>query len=149
MRLNDEEFWGYVELIMDLDWRDYDLTIFGGITGNWDTLDIDACIWGEYDPVHIKYLLEEMKKLGPWDAYYSTHPDGKDWDYSKPPITVNMAKPVDRISARANARFGGVWQEGLYWLNFRLPNKKMKQRGPEYQYGKPIILIQNGQQLYF
>ncbi len=60
-----------------------------------------------------------------------------------------MAKPVDRGGTRANQRFGGVWQEGLYWLNFELPTKKMKQRGDSYNYGKPILLIQNGQQLYF
>lgn len=149
MRLGDEQFQEHIAAIMELDWRDYDLTIFGGITGDWDTPDIDACIWGVYDPEHIIYLLTEMKRLGPWDAYYSTHPDGKDWNNTKSPITVNMAKPVDRMNSRANARFGGVWQDGLYWLNFRLPTRKMKQRGSAYKYGKPITLIQNGQQLYF
>ena len=64
MRLGDEEFQEQIAAIMELDWRDYDLTIFGGITGDWDTPDIDACIWGVYDPEHIIYLLTEMKRLG-------------------------------------------------------------------------------------
>ena len=149
MRLRDTEFWGYVDLIMDLDWKDYDFTIFGGITGNWETQDIDGAIWGEYDPVHIKYLLDEMKKLGPFDCFYSNHPTGRDWDNTMQPMILNVAKTVDRGNPKAKARFGGQWYDNLYWINIGLPNIKMKQRNDAYQYGKPITLIQNGQQLYF
>ncbi len=149
MRRGDEEFWGYIELIMDLDWKDYNLTIFGGITGNWDTPDIDGVLWGEYRPQHIKYLLEEMKLLGPWDLFYSQDEIARTWHTQMQPTSWNIAKPVDRGHVKARARFGGVWQDGLFWNKYKVPSQKQKQRDSRYKYNKPITLIQNGQQLYF
>lgn len=147
MKYGDNEFEGYLELAFDLDWKDYNLTLVGSLTGSESSNDIDCVITGDYNPEHLKYLMNALMQFGPFDVYYTTHENAIQWDEIVPqPIRFNIAKPVDRSVAKARARKGGVWSDGLYWLNISLPNKKMVDNN---RYNKPISLIQNGQQLYF
>lgn len=149
MRLGDEEYKGYIDLIMDLDWKDYDAYLVGGITGDWDTPDIDLIIvGGTYSPEVIRELLERTMIMGPFDICYSQDERVATWKYGDPKIKVQFCRTYSKTNARAYARFGGVWQDGLYWLPFELPSRKMKQRKTA-NYGKPIKLIQKGEQIYF
>lgn len=149
MRLGDEEYKGFIDLLMDLDWHDYDAYLVGGITGDWDTPDIDIVVTGgNYEPEVIRDILEQAQILGPFDIVYTQDKRIAEWTYGDPPVRIQFGRSYDRTHARAFARFGGVWQEGLYWLPFELPSKKMKRRKTA-KYGKPIQLIQNGEQIYF
>ena len=69
--LKDPEFLGYLDLINDLDWYDYDLWAVGGIVSDWDTYDIDCIILGEYNEARLTEIITEMRKLGPWSPYYT------------------------------------------------------------------------------
>jgi len=148
MRLGDEEYKGFIDLLMDIDFYDLDVYMVGGITGDWDTPDIDLILTGTYDAERISEIMLEAEKLGPFDICYTQDERIKTWQYGDPNIRVQFCKTYDRTRAKAHARFGGVWQEGLYWLPFDLPSRKMKQRKTA-NYGKPIQLIQNGEQIYF
>jgi len=39
--LTDQEFRGYFDQILDLDWSSFDLWAVGGIVSDWETHDID------------------------------------------------------------------------------------------------------------
>ena len=119
MRLGDEEYKGFVDLLMDIDFYDYDAWMVGGITGDWDTPDIDLILMGPYDADRITEIMEEAEKLGPFDICYTQDERIKTWTYGDSKIKVQFCKTYDRMDVRAHARFGGVWQEGLYYLPFR------------------------------
>ena len=148
MRLGDEEYKGFIDLLMDIDWYDYDAWLVGGITGDWNTPDIDLIMLGDYDPKKIKEIQLQARVLGPFDICYSQDKRITEWTYGDQPIKVQFCRTYSKTNARAYARFGGVWQDDLYWLPFELPSRKMKQRKTA-NYGKPIQLIQNGEQIYF
>ena len=142
MTIHDDEYNGYVELIMDLDWEGYDLWLVGGILSH-DTQAIDVVINGPYDPPKIITLMEECKKMGPWDITYT-----KDRPLEDPyePRMIHVA--VNRPGKRCRNAFGmGAHQHGLCWLPLQIPSQKMLQR-KTVTYQQPVLLIQNGQQIY-
>ena len=63
-----------------------------------------------------------------------------------PAMRVAYGKSKDRLKARGNQR-KGVWQDGIFWNHFDLPCAK-RIANPE-KYGADIVLIQDGEQLYF
>ena len=142
MTIHDNEYKGYVELIMDLDWEGYDLWLVGGILSH-DTKDIDVVINGPYDPPKIIALMEECKKMGPWDITYSTVRPLED-PYEPRVIQIAINRPGNRCR---NAFGMGAYQHGMCWLPLKIPSQKMLQR-KNVTYQSPVLLIQNGQQIY-
>lgn len=143
MIIGDNEYKGYVELIMDLDWADYDLWLVGGILTGKDTQDIDAVIVGPHNPERVLALIEECKKMGPWDINYQSRRPLED-PYMKRIETV----AVNRSKKRCRNLLGpGLHHEGLCWLKIEIPSLKMQERR-DRTYKAPRLLIQNGEQIY-
>lgn len=151
MILGDQEFQQAYQPIFDLDWTGYTLYLVGSLTNSESINDIDAVIVGPYDPPKVLELLKGVEQCGPWDiSYGGTKP--RTWKPGDPAVRVPSGKSKDRLKPRGNPRINqngkrGVWQDGIYWNHFDLPCAK-RIANPE-RYGVDIVLIQDGEQLYF
>lgn len=137
MRIEDAEFKSYLEEVTKLDWSGLDLTLFGGIVSDWETKDIDCRIMGEYDEERLAGLMLEMKRLGPWSPYYTN--DSSIINDFETPRKILIAFPDS--TSRTNTK--------LTWKWFKFPHTKWlirKRKG--ILNGEPIMVIQNGTQIY-
>ena len=101
MRLGDEEYKGFIDLLMDIDWTGYDAWLVGGITGDWDTPDIDLIFLGPYDPERIKDIQLQARVLGPFDICYSQDDRVTRWTYGDPPIRLQFGRTYSKTNVRA------------------------------------------------
>jgi len=62
--INDPLVQQYITEVKQLDWTDYELWFYGGIIKHNKTKDIDGTIVGPYTPHRIKYLLDNVVKIG-------------------------------------------------------------------------------------
>lgn len=135
MILNDNEFKGYVDLIMDLDWSHMDVVLFGGIVSPWQTKDIDCLVYGTDEERAIHNMLE-MQKMGPWDPYYTRQSYMKNWhpDNGRQDFQCTKVTLYGKVSQH-------VWDVPF--------SKQQKRIELGIEYGRNIILIQNGERIYF
>ena len=137
MRIEDAEFKSYLEEVAKLDWSGLDLILVGGIVSDRETEDIDCGIMGEYDEERLARLMLEMKRLGPWSPYYTNDPYV--WDNVKTPRKHLIAFPD--LTSRTNTK--------LKWKWWKLPMTKQLVRMRQGIFnGEPIMVIQNGTQIY-
>ena len=61
--IKDPRFQLWLRQIIELDWEDYELYIYGGILENRRTADLDGCIIGAPDPLKIEYLLSNIVRI--------------------------------------------------------------------------------------
>ena len=61
--VKDPRFQSWLRQIIELDWEDYQLWIYGGILENRRTADLDGCIIGAPDPLKIEYLLDNIIRI--------------------------------------------------------------------------------------
>ena len=61
--VKDPRFQLWLREIIELDWEDYQLWIYGGILENRTTADLDGCIIGAPDPIKIEYLLSNIVRI--------------------------------------------------------------------------------------
>jgi len=61
--IKDPRFQLWLRRIIELDWEDYELYLYGGILENRQTADIDGCIIGAPDPLKIEYLLDNIVRI--------------------------------------------------------------------------------------
>lgn len=146
MMRGDAEFVEYVTTLAELDWSGMDVWLVGGATSEDKIRDIDLLITGEYAPVRIKSNILQARELGPFDPFYTLQDVGTWWQPGDEPASYMCGLPNDRGHRRAKAR-NGAWQDELFWTKCWLPSKK--QEAEPQHYGKPIQLIQNGEQIYF
>ena len=135
--LTDQEFRGYFDQILDLDWSSFDLWAVGGIVSDWETHDIDCIILGPHYENRLCYLMNEMKKMGPWQPYWTCHP--------RPLIgnDVHRTKILASIPDNLN-------KYKLHHMWIKLPTLKQSMRKSRgIVNGAPVQLIQNGSQVYF
>ena len=145
MKLGDTEFNTAYQPIFDLDWTGYSLYLVGSLTNSESSNDIDAIMSGPYDPPRVLELLKGVEQCGPWDIAYRGE-TYITYNMGDPAMRVAYGKSKDRLKARGNQR-KGVWQDGIFWNHFDLPCAK-RIANPE-RYGADIVLIQDGEQLYF
>lgn len=151
MILGDEEFQQAYQPIFNLDWTGYDLYLVGSLTNAESSNDIDAIIVGPYDPPKVLELLKGVEQCGPWDIAYCGE-TYENYRMGDPVKMVPLGKSKDRFKPKGNPRKDsngrpGRWQDGIYWIQWELPCAK-RIANPE-RYADDIVLIQNGQQLYF
>lgn len=132
--LTDPEFLGYLDLISDLDWYDYDLWAVGGIVSDWDTYDIDCIILGEYNEARLTEIIVEMRKLGPWSPYYTAD--------ENPFVSNNEHRRKMLVHFIHHDKLIKRWQK---WPHMKWSIRKS--RG--ILNGDPVQLIQNGSRIYF
>ena len=132
--LKDPEFLGYLDLINDLDWYDYDLWAVGGIVSDWDTYDIDCIILGEYNEARLTEIIVEMRKLGPWSPYYTAD--------ENPFVSNNEHRRKMLVYFTHHDKLIKRWQK---WPHMKWSIRKS--RG--ILNGDPVQLIQNGSRIYF
>ena len=61
--IKDPRFQLWLRQIIELDWEDYELYIYGGILENRRTADLDGCIIGAPDHAKIEYLLSNIVRI--------------------------------------------------------------------------------------
>lgn len=133
--LKDPEFLGYLDLINDLDWYDYDLWAVGGIVSDWDTYDIDCIILGEYNEARLTEIITEMRKLGPWSPYYTADENPfVDNNEHRRKMLIWFTDYSDKLIKR-------------WWKWPTIKSSIRKTRGKLN--GAPVQLIQNGSRIYF
>ena len=60
----------YIEKLLELKWDRYNLYLVGGAIYKQKTKDIDICIVGSSDSNKVSKLIEQSRRLGPFDVYY-------------------------------------------------------------------------------
>ena len=132
--IDDPEFQAYFDLVMDLDWHDYDLWAVGGIVSGWVTEDIDCIILGNYNEARLKEIITEMKKMGPWSPYY----------------TQDLMPFVGNNEHRRKMQIWYTHNDRLLKRWWKWPNVKWSIRKKQgILNGEPVQLIQKGSALYF
>ncbi len=132
--LQDPETLGYLDLITDLDWYDYDLWAVGGIVSSWQTFDIDCIILGDYNEARLTEIITEMRKLGPWSPYY----------------TQDLVPFVGNNEHRRKMQIWYTHNDKLIKNWWKWPNTKWSIRKKQgILNGEPVQLIQKGSRIYF
>lgn len=131
--LNDSRFIFWLTSVQqELDWRDYELWVYGGILDKPRTRDLDASLVGPWDPIKIRQLLTGMYQkafelnIEP-DIKY--HPKEQFEDGSKP-----SAYPPDMLVIGGRRTICGKLGRGnLRWKTTRI-------RNPKYQKNRKQVI---------
>ena len=135
--LADQKFRDHFNQVLKLDWTDFDLWAVGGIVSDWETYDIDCVIFGPYYENRLCYLMNEMKKLGPWSPYWTCHSHALITEHTH--RTKILASIPDNLN---KYKLQHMW--------IKLPTYKQSVRKTKgILNGAPVQLIQNGSQVYF
>ena len=132
--LTDPEFLGYLDLINDLDWYEYDLWAVGGIVSDWNTYDIDCIILGEWNEARLTEIMVEMRKLGPWSPYYTQD--------QQPFVSNEEHRRKMKVWFPHHDQLINMWQK---WPHMKWSMRKKL----GILNGEPVQLIQNGSRVYF
>ena len=106
----------YIEKLLELKWDKYNLYLVGGAIYKQETKDIDICMVGSSDSNKVSKLIEQSRRLGPFDVYYCN----EDQIGNQKP---HAAKSYDRGHSKAKQR-KGEWIDGLFWQHLDFSYKK-------------------------
>lgn len=145
MRLGDAKFEELVNAILQYDLTGYDVYIVGSIIRGRDANDLDVVIVGEWDHDRLASIFEPLNEIKELDLYFQDVPP---LAYSKG-STLQRGRQLQWLGddASLKKRSEGV-EMGKFQLKwFTVPTPKSKARG--YTYVEPLLVIQNGEQIYF
>lgn len=132
----------FIDNIKELNWDDYRLFLYGGIlVDNYTTYDIDGTILGPRDPERIKYLLDNITRIG---FSIGVYPDIK-WSEDLYDPTRDGTKNINYAHYRGYKfiddrfyRFASL-NNGLYERDRTWPLMKSQNNGLVYK--SPIQII--------
>lgn len=144
MILGDETYQAIVDQIMQHDLTGYDVYLVGSVTKR-NARDLDVAIVGPWDYERLAAIFESLSGVKYLDlSWCANAPETYSW-YDAPRRVANRkwigldASPRKKSSGQL---FGGFIQN-----NVTLPTVKSKMR--KYIDITPILIIQNGEQIYF
>ena len=129
--IKDPRFQLWLRQIIELDWEDYQLYIYGGILENRTTADLDGCIIGAPDPLKIEYLLSNIVKislaLGIWpDIQYNMTGELYDPLLDKEK-TITYAYYRPHLNYKGLEVNRGELKDGFYQKQLKWPQNKESQ----------------------
>jgi hypothetical protein len=145
MILGDAKYQELVSAILQYDLTGYDVYITGSIIRGRAAKDLDVVIVGEWDHDRLASIFEPLNEIKELDLYFQ----------EVPPLAYSAGSTLQRgrqlqwlgDSASLKKRSEGV-EMGKFQLKwFTVPTPKSKARG--YNYAEPLMIIQNGEQIYF
>ena len=144
MRLGDAEYQAIIDQVLAYDLTGYDVYLMGSIIRG-KANDLDVVIVGPWDYERLRALFEPLSGIDRLDLYYSDEPplaySHGDWP--------SRQLSVQWIGENANPRIQSRGQllDGFLQRHFTIPNGKAKTL--KHEYAEPILLVQNGEQVYF
>ena len=129
--IKDPRFQLWLRQIIELDWEDYQLYIYGGILENRTTADLDGCIIGAPDPLKIEYLLSNIVRislaLGIWpDIQYNMSGELYDPLLDKEK-TITYAYYRPHLNYKGLEVNRGELKDGFYQKQLKWPQNKESQ----------------------
>ena len=129
--IKDPRFQLWLRQIIELDWEDYQLYIYGGILENRTTADLDGCIIGAPDPLKIEYLLSNIVRislaLGIWpDIQYNMTGELYDPLLDKEK-TITYAYYRPHLNYKGLEVNRGELKDGFYQKQLKWPQNKESQ----------------------
>lgn len=145
MILGDAKFQELVSAILQHDLTDYDVYIVGSIIRRRAAQDLDVVVVGKWDHDRLASIFEPLNEIKELDLYFQ----------EEVPLTWGAGSRRQRQKqmqwlgdgASLQKRSEGV-ELGKFQVKWHVtPTPKSKARG--YAYVEPLMIIQNGEQIYF
>lgn len=147
MKLGDRTFRAYWRTAIEtVDFMDYDLWLVGSLVhkANGHAKDIDCVLVGPHRPKDIAYILNELKKCGPFDVSYRLEdPRLVKWNERK--TRQLIAVPINHYNSSLD-KFGRVEENCLLWYHIILPTDK--HQNVQKIDIDPVLVVQDGKPLY-
>ena len=147
MKLGDRTFRAYWRTAVEtVDFMDYDLYLVGSLVhrGNGHAKDIDCVLTGPHRPKDIAYILNELKKCGPFDVFYNLEsPRAIEWNERKSRQLI--AVPINHYNSSLD-KLGRVEEGCLLWYHILLPSDKQQKVAKKTM--EPVLVVQDGKPLY-
>lgn len=145
MILGDAKFKEAIDRILEHDLTGYDVYVVGSIIRGKNSNDLDVIIVGEWDRERLESIFEPLHDTENLDLYFQTEPPLAWGCGSRRVRQRQMTWLGDGASLRKRSKGVEMGKFLLRWCN--LPTPKSHARG--YKYVEPLLVIQNGEQIYF
>ena len=143
MTLGDEQYQHIIDQVLQHDLTGYDVYLMGSITRG-AAKDLDVAIVGEWDYERLAAIFEPLSAVSALDLYYQAVPPIA-YDASMQPQGFRSIQWIGLDAHPAKKR--GQLLGGFVVRTFTVPNGKAKTL--KHKLAEPILLIQNGEQIYF
>lgn len=145
MILGDAKFKELVNAISEYDLTGYDVYVVGSIIRGRAANDLDVVIVGEWDHDRLASIFEPLNEIKELDLYFRSE---EPFAYSAGSRLLRyraLSWLGDGANLRRKSRGVQLGKFQLRW--YTVPTPKAKARG--YTYAEPLMIIQNGEQIYF
>lgn len=143
MILGNEQYQAIIDQVLQHDLTGYDVYLMGSIIRGVAN-DLDVMIVGPWDYERLAAIFEPLSGVKYLDLYYSDQPPLA-YQHSDLP---QREKSIQWIGEDAHPRKKvGQLLGGFVVRHFAVPNGKAKTL--KHKYAEPILLVQNGEQIYF